>query len=206
MEEIILIKADSSDIYEFSSKQISLLDDKWEGKWTISSALGGTPILEGTLAKNTTILNDDSLENEDYKKSYEIFEGDKNDLVNITDETIDSGVLTLKGTITNSDVVVPDKYLYITITGVFVPYTRTVRVKTNTNGEFVANIDLKPTIKTPENSFFIFQISPTQSELLEVGTYFLSVQITHKNGADELIFRKEVLQAKLKIKQQGVLL
>jgi len=46
---------------------------------------------------------------------------------------------------------------------------------------------------------------PLQSEQLEVGTYYLSVEVKQKDDNDNIIFRREVLQAKLKMVKQGVL-
>lgn len=121
MEEIYLIKGDSSDIYEFMSKDIPVLDAEWEATWAISPKLGQAAIQSGTLLKNQTIYEADQV-----------------------------------------------------------------------------------TVKTPANSFFIFQISPTISELLAPGKYVLAVEIAQTVAA-EVVFRKEVMQNKLIITEQGVL-
>lgn len=123
MEEIYLIKGDSSDIYEFLSKEIPLLDDTWEASWAITKVIGENPIMTGALTKNL-----------------DIFEA---------------------------------------------------------NGT---------TIKTPANSFFIFQLTPSQTETLDIGKYFIGVEIRQMDlGTNTPIFRKEVLQQKLVIKEQIVL-
>jgi hypothetical protein len=99
-----------------------------------------------------------------------------------------------------------ERYITITIKGVFVPFTREQRIKTDSDGNFTYDFNIGKTIKTPANSFFIFQIMPLQSEQLQVGKgYILSVEVKEKDTNDNIIFRREVLQAKLKITQQGVL-
>lgn len=121
MEEIYLIKGDSSDIYEFMSKEIPTLDASWTGSWAISNKLGQAAIQVGALSKNQTIYEADQV-----------------------------------------------------------------------------------TVKTPADSFFIFQISPTSSELLEAGKYILAVEI-NQTVDTVVVFRKEVMQNKLIITEQGVL-
>jgi hypothetical protein len=44
-----------------------------------------------------------------------------------------------------------------------------MRIKTDSDGNFTYDFNIGPTIKTPANSFFIFQIMSLQSELLEEG-------------------------------------
>jgi len=213
MEEIIMIKGDSSDIYEFSSKQVDKLDDSWEGSWVISQKLGGDPILQGNLTKNENIYNDDSLIGEDFRKSYKIFEENGQEKVKFNEDVIDGSKCIISGKIyheeTDNDgntIEVPEvnKYITITIKGLFVPYTREKRVKTDSEGNFTCELNLGKTIKIPANSFFIFQIMPTESEKLDVGTYSLSVEVRQKDTDGKIIFRREVLQAKLKIMAQGV--
>lgn len=176
MEEILLIQGDNSSIYEFSSKSVLTLDDSWEGSWVISEELGGTPLVEGVLIKNMNVLNIDSLIGEDYKKSFKIFEPNgKEELVFNTDVLVNES-LTVSGIVTDTSSALPieDKYVYITIKGVFVPHTREIRVKTNENGYFECTFDLNKTIKIPANSFFIFQLMPHDTETLELKKYFLS--------------------------------
>jgi hypothetical protein len=209
METFELIKGDSSDIWEFSSKQVDVLDDSWEGSWVVSETLGGEPVIEGDLIKNIDIFNDDSLIGEDYKKSYKLFEAEDGEVLEFNADVIDSTdthLLTVQGRIINtSGDPVPDRYAYITIKGVFVNASRELRVKTDANGEFSAVFDLSKTVKTPANSFFIFQILPLQSEQLTESSYVVSVEVRQKNTSDELIFRKEVMQSKIKMKAEGVL-
>lgn len=210
MEEIELIVGDSSNIYEFSSKQVDLLNENWEGSWVVAAALGGEPILSGNLLKNIDIFNEDSLEGEDYKKSYKLFEGQDGEILEFNDDIITDNILSVSGRIysTSGTTEVPTayRYAYITIKGVFVPHTREIRIKTDADGNFTGEINLSNTLKTPANSFFIFQILPLESEQLTSGnTYFISVEVRQKNDLDELVFRKEVFQAKLKMKPQGVL-
>ena len=215
MEEIVLIQGDSSSIYEFSSKQVQGLDSKWDGTWTIAETLGGTPVLEGVLTKNENILNDDSLKGEDFRKTYKIFEPTNLEKVQFNDDVIQGNICTVSGRIfregTDSDgntIEIPeeDRYITITLKGVFVSYTREQRIKTDSDGNFTFDFNIGKTIKTPANSFFIFQIMPLQSEQLEAGKgYILTVEVKQKDTNDNIIFRREVLQAKLKITQQGVL-
>jgi len=215
MDTITLIKGDSSDIYEFYSKEVTELDDNWEGSWVISENLGTTPIIQGNLIKNGDILNNDALIDEDYKKSYKLFESQEGELLRFTNETIstttnNNDTLSLAGFVyteatDGTEVPVVNRYVYITIKGVFKKAERTLRVQTDENGEFTAVFDLNKTIKTPANSFFIFQILPHESEQLELGDYMLSVEIRQDNGSGTLLFRKEVMQSKLKIQKQGVL-
>jgi hypothetical protein len=215
METIELIKGDSSDIYEFSSKQVSSLTDKWEGSWVVSEALGSAPILEGTLVKNEDVMNEDSLQGEDFRKTFKIFESTELEKVRFEDDVINgqscivSGKMYTEGTdVDGNPIEIPsaERYITITLKGVFVPFTREMRVKTDADGIFTYNFNIGKTVKTPTNSFFIFQIMPLQSELLEVGKgYILSIEVREKDANDVIIFRREVLQAKLKITAEGVL-
>jgi hypothetical protein len=211
MEEIVLIIGDSSDLYEFISKQVPILDDTWEASYVVSEVLGGTPVISGDLVKNEVIYNEDSLVGEDTRNSYKIFEPHETspefiefNVDNIVDNIcVVSGVIKRKeGT---STIVVQDKYAYITIKGVFVPHSRTERVKSDIDGNFSINFDLNNTIKTPQNSFFIFQLVPSKSEQLLERTYFLTIEIRQKNVSDEVMFRKEIMQVKLKMTKQGIL-
>jgi len=213
MELITLIQGDSGDAYEFSSKQVSVLDTTWSGSWTVSDTLGGTPIINGNLIKNTDILNNDSLVNEDFNTTYKIF--NLIDELLILDTPVISGTSATitgkiyKNTLDSNGVTVEtpvaNKYAYITIKGIFVTYTRTIKVKSDANGLFSAVFDLTETIKTPANSFFVFQISPLQSEVLSIGDHILSIEVKQTDSAGNIIFRREVLQAKLRVTGQGVL-
>ena len=211
MEQIELIVGDSSDLYEFSSKQVSELDDTWEGSWNVALTLGGTPVVSGSLIKNQDVLNDDSLEDEDFEKSYKIFKGEDNELIEFNADVITSSTATISGNIytLNSDGIAHDpvqnRYAYITIKGIFSSYSRTERIKSDSNGDFSIDISLTQTVKIPANSYFIFQILPTDSVQLTEKTYFVSAEIRQRDDLDNLIFRKEVLQSKLKMKDQGVL-
>jgi len=75
-------------IFEFSSKQISSLNDNWVGSWTISETLGGEAILQGELTKNKDIYNDDSLVGQDFRKTYKIFEATGQEKVVFNDDVI----------------------------------------------------------------------------------------------------------------------
>jgi hypothetical protein len=214
MDTINLIIGDSSDIYEFSSKQIGLMDSFWEGSWVISEALGSEPILEGNLIKNDNIYNSDSLEGEEVKEKFKIFEQSDDMELRIDSSVVDGSTYTIQGKIfkTSKDIEgnpieIPFENTYITVSikGKFVDYTRSTMVNTNSEGIFTAVFDLSNTIKTPANSLFIFQLMPLQSELLEEKIYFISVEVRQKNDMDEVIFRREVLQAKLKMLKQGVI-
>ena len=119
--EISIIKDDSSDIYQFSSPDVSTLDSSWTGKWAVSPSLGEAAIVSGELVKNP-----------------------------------------------------------------FIPAS-------GSDPEVTAD------------SYFIFQLSPSESEVLNVGKYYLSIQVEQDDGAASVIFRKEVMQAKLIITKQGVL-
>jgi len=209
MENISLILGDSSDIYEFSSKQVDVLDETWDGSWTISESMGDTPILEGDLIKNENIYNDDSLTGEEIIISYKLIDPKDGMKVEYVSEEID-GILTITGSITllNEDkIIIPfvGEYITFTVKGKFLKYSRTKMVKTDDLGNFVAIIDLNNTIKTPEKSFFIFQLMPSLSERLEEKTYILSIEIRKKDINDELEFRKEIYHAKLKMTKQGVI-
>jgi hypothetical protein len=210
MEEISLILGDSSDIYEFSSKQVEVLDDRWEGSWVVAQTLGGTPVVQGDLIKNIDIYNEDSLVGEDYKKSYKLFEGQDGELLEFNEDVIADNITTVSGKIyteasDGTKIGVANRYAYITVKGVFVPHTRELRIKTDADGNFTTDFDFGKTIKTPANSFFIFQILPLQSEQLTESSYVVSVEVRQKDNDDNLIFRKEVFQSKLKMKAQGVL-
>lgn len=214
MEEITCIVGDSGDIFEFSSKQISQLDNNWDGTWVISKTLGGEPILTGNLTKNNDIKKNDSLVDEDFRKTYKIFEPNSKEKVEFNDDKISgnycivSGMIYTEGTDNEGlPIKIPevDKYITITIKGVFVSYSRSQRVKTDAEGNFTYEFNIGETIDTPADSFFIFQLMPFESELLEVGTYILSVEVKEKDINNKIIFRREVLQAKLKMTTQGVL-
>jgi len=213
MEEIELIVGDSSPVFEFSSKQVDSLDDRWDGTWVISDTLGGTPILEGDLVKNEDIKNDDSLQGEEFRKTYKIFETTELEKVQFNEDVISGSTCTVSGKMyrdgTDSDgntIEIPeeDRYITITIKGIFSGFKRDQRVKTDSNGNFTYNFNIGKTVKTPADSFFIFQIMPLQSEQLEVGTYYLSVEVKQKDDNDNIIFRRETLQAKLRMITQGV--
>ena len=213
MNTITIIKADASDIFEFASKQVEVLDSLWEGSWTVSEELGEVPVLEGTLSKNENIMNNDSLEFEDFRKSHKIYEADDKELVRFNDDVIVGTSCIVSGKMykdevdANGDLIeVPeiDRYITITIKGIFVSYSREIRLKTDINGEFSHDFNIGATIKTPANSFFIFQMTPLQSELLKVKTYILSIEVRQKDALGAIIFRREVLQNKLKVTKQGV--
>jgi len=218
METIELIQGDSGDIYEFSSKQVINLPNNWEGSWVVSDTLGGTPILEGTLTKNENIYNSDSLIGKDFRKTYKIFESTGLEKVVFNDDVIsgaDNDICTVSGRIyhdsTDADgnvIEVPevDRYITITLKGVFVDFSREMRIKTGADGNFTYDFNIGATIKTPADSFFIFQIMPLQSQQLTAGTtYILSVEVRELDENGDPIFRREVLQAKLKMLAQGVL-
>ena len=205
METIELIIGDSSDIYEFSSKEVPNLDEKWEGSWAIKEKIElEEEVLSGNLIKNDTIYNDDSLIGEDVKLSWKIFEGTSNHVVSINREEMQGEDYIVSGVITKEGVPQENTYITITIKGKIVDYRRSTMVKTNDLGEFEAVLSLSNTIKRPANSFFIFQIMPLQSEMLEPKTYYISVEIRQKDENGDLVFRKEVMQNKLKMKNQGV--
>ena len=208
MDTITIIKADASDIFEFSSKQVEVLDSLWEGSWTVADELGGVPVLEGSLSKNENIMNDDSLEFEDFRKSYKIYETDDKELVRFNDDVILGTSCVVSGKMYKDgvDIEIPevDRYITITLKGIFVTYSREIRLKTDANGEFSHNFNIGATIKTPANSFFIFQMMPLQSELLDIKTYIISIEVRQKDIEGVIVFRREVLQNKLKVTKQGV--
>ena len=213
MEEINLILGDSSDIYEFSSKQVEVLDSFWEGSWVVSDTLGSTPLLTGNLVKNEDIFNDDSLIGEDFRKTYKIFETTELEKVEFNADIIVGSTCTVSGRIYRdgidgggNPIEIPevDRYITITIKGIFVSYSREIRVKTDINGEFIYDFDIGATVKIAANSFFIFQLSPLESEQLDVKSYILSIEVRQKDAGNFTIFRREVLQAKLKMTTQGV--
>jgi len=213
MDEILLILADSSDIYEFSSKQVDFLDDKWSGSWVVSDALGSAPELQGALSKNPDIFNEDAFIGEDYRKTYKIFEEENNQKIVFNTDIVNQDVITVSGTLVTetsengvvTQTPVANKYAYITIKPIFINTSREIRIKTDINGEFNGDINIDKTIRTPANSFFIFQISPTESEQLSIKKYYLSVEIRQIDINGDVTFRKEVLQAKLNVVKQGVL-
>ena len=213
MEEIELIVGNSSPVFEFSSKQVDSLDDRWDGTWAISDKLGGNAILEGDLVKNKDIKNNDSLQGEEFRKTYKIFEATELEKVQFNEDIISgetctvSGKMYRDGTDTDGNVIkIPeeDRYITVTIKGIFSGFKREQRIKTDSDGNFTYNFNIGKTVKTPANSFFIFQIMPLQSEQLEVGTYYLSVEVKQKDDNDNIIFRRETLHAKLKMITQGV--
>ena len=208
MDTITIIKADASDIFEFSSKQVEVLDSLWEGSWTVADELGGVPVLEGSLSKNENIMNSDSLEFEDFRKSYKIYETDDKELVRFNDDVILGTSCVVSGKMYKDgvDIEIPevDRYITITLKGIFVTYSREIRLKTDANGEFSHNFNIGATIKTPANSFFIFQMMPLQSELLDIKTYIISIEVRQKDTEGIIVFRREVLQSKLKVTKQGV--
>jgi hypothetical protein len=211
MEEIELIKGDSSDLYEFSSKQVSELDTTWEGSWVVSASLGGTPVINGGLVKNKDVLNDDSLEGEEFEKTYKIFKGKGTELIEFNDDVVTGDTAIVSGNMytLNADGEthdpVADTYVYVTIKGIFSGYSRTELVKTDVNGDFTINFSLAKTVKIPADSYFIFQILPTDSVQLTGKTYYVSVEIRQRDDQSNLIFRKEVLRAKLRMQEQGVI-
>lgn len=214
METIDLIVGDSSDIFNFSSKQVGSLSSLWEGSWVISDTLGSAPELQGILTKNPAILNDDSLVGEEYRKSYKIFEEETGQEVTFIADVINANLVTVQGKVTVDDIdangtitkiPVEDKYVYITLKGLFKKSEREIRVKSDGNGDFTVVFDLSETEKTPADSFFIFQIMPTDSAQLSVKKYYLSVEIRQKDALGEVVFRREVLQARLNMNKQGVL-
>jgi len=218
METINLIAGNSSDIYEFSSKQVLNLPGNWEGSWVVSDVLGGIPILEGILSKNINIYNLDSLIGEDFRKTFKIFEATNLEIVQFNNDIIsgvDNEICTVSGRmyhdstdLNGNAIEVPEANRYITITlkGVFVNYTRVMRIKTDINGNFSHDFNIGATIKTLADSFFIFQLMPLQSQQLASGsTFVLSVEVRELDVNGVPIFRREVLQAKLKMLAQGVL-
>jgi hypothetical protein len=214
MDTIECIIGDISDLYEFSSKQIGVLDDKWSGSWVVSDELGSTPVIQGTLIKNETIYNDDNLLNEEIRKTYTLFEPAGNEHVDFNDDVIDTdaGTFTVSGKIWtegkdddgNTIEVLLDKYITVVIKGIFSGITRETRVK-SVDGLFSIEFNIKNTIKTEPNSFFIFQIMPLESEVLEEKTYILTVEVRQVDDSDKIIFRREVLQSKLKMLKQGLI-
>jgi len=215
MEEIELIIGDNSSIYQFSSKQVTLLDDRWSGSWAISKSIGGESILSGNLIKNDDIFNDDSIENEEFRKTYKIFETTEKEIVEFNEDIINHGSCIVTGRMftvgTDDDgnkVNIPEinRYITITLKSIFTKYTRSEMVKTDENGAFSFDFNIGATVKTKANSVFVFQLMPLESEQLEVGDYFLSVEVKQRNDInDDIIFRREVLQAKLRMSIQGVL-
>jgi len=212
---IELITGDSSDIYEFSSKQVKDLDTKWVGSWVVADTLGGTPVLTGALTKNENILNADSLQAQDFRKTFKIFEATNLEKVQFNDDVVSGSSCIVSGRMFHDstdtsgakiEVNEANRYITITLKGVFVPFTREIRVKTDSNGLFTFNFNIGATIKTQAESFFIFQLMPLQSEQLVAGTtYSLSVEVKELDAAGVVIFRREVLQEKLKMLAQGVI-
>lgn len=211
MEIIELIVGDSSSIYEFSSKQVRSLDDRWGGSWIVSETLGSDAIVEGVLVKNENIMNEDSLVGEDFRKTFKIFESTELEKVQFNEDIISGSSCVVSGKMfrdeSTSDSKIPEEGRYITIIikGVFVAFTREQRVKTDVDGNFTYDFNIGKTIKTPADSFFIFQLMPLQSELLEVKGYTLSVEVKQKDINDNIVFRREVLQAKLRMLPQGII-
>jgi len=194
---------DSSDLWEFSSKDIPVLDINWTGSWTIAESIGETPVLQGNLTKNIDIFNEDSLINEPLRNSYKLFEPD-DETVTFNDNVQDGSTVTVSGTVTKDGAAVPSKYIYIIVKGLFVPHSRTIRTQCDVNGEFSVQLNLDITLKTPADSFFIFQLMPTDSETLLEKTYYLTCEVK-QDDAGTIKFRKELLQLKLKMIKQGVI-
>lgn len=216
MEEIELIVGDSGNIYQFSSKQVASLTSDWEGSWVVSDKLGSEPILTGSIVKNDNIFNSDSLVDEEFRKTFKLFEALDNNLEKVVfnDDVIIGEVATISGRIytegTDGDgnpteVPVQDKYITLTIKGIFSGFKRSIRVQSDTQGKFTTDLNIGNTIKTPANSFFIFQMMPLESEQLEEGkSYVLSIEVRQLDELNVIQFRKEVLQARLRMKAQGV--
>jgi hypothetical protein len=210
MEEIELIIGDSSSIWEFSNKQIDTLDNLWEGSWVVASKLGGTPLIQGNLLKNQNILNDDALTNEEFRKTHKIFEPNPAEVVTFNEDVISGNTCTVSGKVAvpvpmGNDLPSEGRYITVTIKGIFSGIKRDIQLKTNAQGEFSYDFNIGKTVKTPANSFFLFQIMPLESQQLEMGTYILSVEIRQLSDQGVVEFRREVLHAKLKMKEQGVL-
>jgi len=209
MEEIELIIGDSSSIWEFSNKQIDHLDKFWEGSWTVASKLGESPLIQGSLLKNQNILNDDSLEEEEFRKTFKVFEPKKEEIIEFNDDVIVDKKCTVSGKIytkgnDNTEIPSEGRYITITIKGIFSGNKRDMQIKTDAQGKFACDFNIGKTVKTPADSFFLFQITPMESQELEVGTYILSVEIRQLSDQGVVEFRREVLHAKLKMKAQGV--
>ena len=214
MEEIEIILGDSSSIYEFSTKQVDTLSSLWEGSWTIADKLGATPIITGNLVKNEDIFNADSLVGEDFRTTYKIFESTDLEKVTFNSDVIVNDIATISGKMftegTDGEglpIEIPevDRYITITIKGVFVNFSRDIRLKTDAQGEFTYDFNIGATVKTAANSFFIFQLMPLESQQLSVKSYILSVEVRRLDDVGVVEFRREVLQAKLKVNEQGVL-
>ena len=214
MEEIKIVKGDSSSIYKFSTKQVDTLDNSWEGSWAIADKLGEAPVLYGNLVKNEDIFNEDSLVGEDFRTTYKIFESNDTEKVIFNDNIIVGETATISGRMftegtdnTGAIIEIPevDRYITVTIKGVFVNFSRTIRLKTDAQGNFSHDFNIGRTIKIPRNSFFIFQLMPLESQQLSVKNYVLSVEIRQRDTQGTIIFRREVLRAKLKVLEEGVL-
>jgi len=199
METIELIKGDSSSIFEFSNKQVPTLGDDWEGGWFVSEALGTKPILEGSLMKNSPIFNNDSLVGEEFRKTFKIFEGSETEKVQWNEDIIDEESAIISGIVHIDNIPQPNRYITVQLKGIFSSFTRDIRIKTDEEGKFSYDFNIGNTVKTPENSFFLFQLMPLESELLEVKTYMISIEIRQLDNESKLQFRKVVMQAKLKI-------
>lgn len=57
--------------------------------------------------------------------------------------------------------------------------------------------------EVPAGSYFILQLSPADTEQLSPGTWYVTVQVK-RTVSGTLVFRREVMQQKIKIKPQGV--
>lgn len=204
-----LIKGDSSDIFEFSTKDVPILDDRWVGTFAVKTNLiDDIAVVSGALTKNPIIYNEDSLVGSELDIETELFQpDDKKETVTeisyITDEI--NKTATVTGTILLNGSVVVERWVYITIIDKFnTKNKRRSKVKSDVNGEFSLLFSTDVTIKHNANEFLIFQLTPQQSELLEPEKYNLVVEIQQLDINDNIIFRKEVMQEKLVVSQEGI--
>ena len=98
-----------------------------------------------------------------------------------------------------SKVGVPNVEFTITYTSIEKETSRSVKVVTDSNGEFSGSIFLGDTIKEEAGKEFVFMIPANMTEDLKEGLYVVTVTVKRTNESDEVIFCREIIQTKLDI-------
>ena len=98
-----------------------------------------------------------------------------------------------------SKVGVPNIEVTITYTSIEKETSRSVKVVTDSNGEFSGSIFLGDTIKEEAGKGFVFMIPANMTEDLKEGLYVVTVTVKKTNSSDEVIFCREIIQTKLDI-------
>ena len=73
----------------------------------------------------------------------------------------------------------------------------------NINGSVVLSRSLSKNTATSTllaDSAFVFQITPTESDMLGVGRFFISIEVRN----DTISFNKEIVQTSLTLKESGI--